>query len=71
MTGHIESLRLTRVQCVSGDGCSSVEGVVIDGTPIDEYGGPWDLDDTFTVLSTDNELVRVNGWCCNVDVLPG
>ena len=62
-------LSLLRVLCTSGDGCSTVEGVVVDGTPICDYGGPWDLDDTFTVLEDDGSLVRVNGWCCEVDVL--
>ena len=56
----------TRVVAESGDGQLYLEGEIVGGVR-DEDGG-WDLDGTFTVRTDDGELVRVNGWCCFVEV---
>jgi hypothetical protein len=43
-----------------------LEGVIVDGERDDEGG--WLLDEQFTVFTTEEELVRVSGWGCHVEV---
>jgi hypothetical protein len=64
-------LNLTRVVCESGDGLETIEGVVVDGVPLAEWGGPWDFDSTFVVLEDDGRLTRVNGWVVQTQIIEG
>jgi hypothetical protein len=41
-------------------------GVVVDGER--DADGQWLLDGEFTVFTTDQELIRVLGWGCRVEV---
>ena len=43
------------------------EGVVVDGERDED--GAWVLDGEFTVFTEDEELIRVRGWACTVEVL--
>jgi hypothetical protein len=43
-----------------------LEGVIVDGERDDE--GQWLLDGQFTVFTTDQELIRVSGWGCHVEI---
>jgi hypothetical protein len=43
-----------------------LEGVVVDGERDED--GQWCLDGAFTVFTTDQELIRVSGWGCHVEV---
>ena len=43
-----------------------VEGVVVDGERDED--GQWLLDGEFTVFTTDEELVRIRGWGCDVQI---
>lgn len=43
-----------------------LEGVIVDGERDD--GGHWLLDEQFTVFTTDQEFVRVNGWGCHAEI---
>ena len=43
-----------------------LEGVVVDGERDED--GAWMLDGEFTVFTTDEELVRIMGWACTVEV---
>jgi len=43
-----------------------LEGVIVDGER-DEHG-QWVLDGKFTVFTTEEELVKVAGWACTVEV---
>jgi len=53
---------------VETDGISQqhLEGVVVDGER--DENGAWVLDGEFTVFTTDEELVRVAGFACRVEV---
>ena len=46
-----------------------LEGVVVDGTPVDEGSGDFDLACEFTVQSEDGLLSKVQGWAADVKVL--
>jgi hypothetical protein len=50
---------------VEGGGLS-IEGWIVKG--IRDEGGTWDIDGTFTIQTKDGELLKVNGWCCDVEV---
>jgi hypothetical protein len=67
----IDCLSLTRVVCESGDGLETIEGVVVDGVPLSEWGGSWDFDSTFVVLEDDGTRTRVYGWNVVTEVLKG
>jgi len=43
-----------------------LEGVIVDGERDDQ--GQWLLDDRFTVFTTDEELITVNGAVCLVEI---
>jgi len=43
-----------------------LEGVVVDGERDED--GAWVLDGEFTVFTTDEEMVRIMGWACTVEV---
>lgn len=43
-----------------------VEGVVVDGERDED--GQWLLDGEFTVFTTDEELICVSGWACDVQI---
>jgi hypothetical protein len=43
-----------------------LEGVIVDGERGDD--GEWLLDEQFTVFTTEEELIRVSGWGCHVEV---
>ncbi len=43
-----------------------IEGVIVDGERDDD--GQWLLDEQFTVFTTDQELIRVSGWGCHVEI---
>ena len=43
-----------------------IEGVIVDGECDEE--GQWVLDGQFTVFTTDEELIRVSGWGCHVEI---
>ncbi len=45
-----------------------LEGVVVDGTLIDEGFGTFDLASEFTVQSEDGALSKVLGWAADVKV---
>jgi hypothetical protein len=40
--------------------------VIVDGECDEE--GQWVLDGQFTVFTTDEELIRVSGWGCHVEI---
>ena len=44
----------------------SLEGVIVDGERDEE--GEWVLDGEFTVFTTEEELIRVSGWGCHVEI---
>ncbi len=44
-----------------------LEGVIVDGER--DENGEWVLDSTFTVFTADEELIRVSGWGCHVEIL--
>jgi len=46
-----------------------LEGVVVDGTPVDEESGDFVLACEFTVQSEDGALSKVQGWAADVTVL--
>ena len=46
-----------------------LEGVVVDGTPVDEGSGAFDLACEFTLQSEDGALSKVQGWAADVKVL--
>lgn len=50
----------------SGDGMQSIEGEIVVG--FREEDGSWDLDGVFIVRTEDGDLVKVNGWCCLIEV---
>jgi len=43
-----------------------IEGVIVGGERDDD--GQWVLDGQFTVFTTDEELIRVSGWGCHVEI---
>ena len=43
-----------------------IEGVVVDGERDEE--GAWDLEGEFTVFTDEEDLVRVRGWGCTVEI---
>jgi len=43
-----------------------LEGVIVDGDCDED--GQWLLDGQFTVFTTDEELIRVLGWGCHVEI---
>lgn len=43
-----------------------LEGVVVDGERDED--GAWVLDGEFTVFTTDEEIVKIMGWACTVEV---
>jgi hypothetical protein len=47
----------------------SLEGVVVDGTPLSGSSGDFDLDCEFTLRSDDGVLFRVLGWAVYITVL--
>ena len=55
-------MRLIRVLCESPDGLEDIEGVVVDGTPINEWADGWDFDCPFQVLDDAGILWKVSGW---------
>jgi len=46
-----------------------LEGVVVDGVPVDEGSGDFDLELEFTVRCEDGVLIKVQGWAVDVTVL--
>jgi len=46
-----------------------LEGVVVDGIPVDEGSGDFDLKCEFTVRCEDGALFKVQGWAVDVTVL--
>ena len=46
-----------------------LKGVVVDGAPVDEESGDFDLASEFTVQSEDGALSKVQGWAADVTVL--
>jgi hypothetical protein len=44
----------------------SLEGVIVDGDR--DEAGEWLLDGEFTVFTTEEELIRVSGWGCHLEV---
>ncbi len=46
-----------------------LEGVVVDGTPMDESNAAFDLECEFTVRCDDGALFKVQGWAVDVTVL--
>ena len=44
-------------------------GVVVDGVPVDEGSGDFDLEREFTVQCEDGALFKVKGWAVDVTVL--
>jgi hypothetical protein len=67
----VDCLSLTRVLCESGDGLETIEGVVVDGVPLVEWGGPWDFDSMFIVLEDDGTRTRVHDWNVVTEVVKG
>lgn len=50
------------------DGMSLLEGLVIDGDWEPDIG--WDFDGTFTIITDDGEILKVNGWMASsIEVL--
>lgn len=47
----------------------SLEGVVVDGTPVDEFSGDFDLDCEFTLQCADGTRHKVSGWAVDTWVL--
>ena len=47
----------------------TLEGVVVDGFPMDEASGNFDLDDEFTLRCDDGALFKVQGWAVDITVL--
>lgn len=47
----------------------SLEGVVVDGVPVDEFSGTFDLDREFTLRCDDGSQYTVSGWAVDVKVL--
>ena len=47
----------------------SLEGVVVDGTPLNQSGGDFDLDCEFTLQCDDGALFRVMGWAVYITIL--
>ena len=46
-----------------------LKGVVVDGVPVDEGSGDFDLKCEFTVRCEDGALCKVQGWAVDVRVL--
>ena len=46
-----------------------LRGVVVDGAPVDEGSGYFDLECEFTVQCEDGTLFKVQGWTADVTVL--
>ena len=46
-----------------------LEGVVVDGTSVDESNAVFDLDCEFTGRRDDGALFKVQGWAVDVTVL--
>lgn len=46
-----------------------LEGVVVDGIPLEESTATFDLDCEFTVRCDDGALYKVQGWAVDVTVL--
>ena len=46
-----------------------LKGVVVDGVPVDERSGDFDLEGEFTVQSEDGALFKVQGWAADVTLL--
>jgi len=46
-----------------------LEGVVVDGIPVNESSAVFDLDCEFTVRCDDGALFKVQGWAVDVEVL--
>ncbi len=47
----------------------TLEGVVVDGFPMDEASGNFDLADEFTLRCDDGALFKVQGWAVDITVL--
>jgi hypothetical protein len=47
----------------------SLEGVVVDGTPLNESSGDFDLDCEFTLRCEDGAIFRVMGWAVYITIL--
>ena len=60
-------MRLQRVYAESF--CESLEGVVVDGEPLDDTGTSFDLDCEFTLLCDDGQTFKVQGWAVEITVL--
>ena len=58
---------VTIVSVDSGDGAQHIEGEIVAG--VRDEDGTWDLDGRFTVRTDNGELIRVNGWCCHIEVV--
>ena len=46
-----------------------LEGVIVDGVPVDEVYGDFSLDCEVTVRCEDGALFKVQGWAVDVRVL--
>ena len=46
-----------------------LKGVVVDGVPVDEGSGHFDLEREFTLQCEDGKLLTVQGWAVDVTVL--
>ena len=55
----------TFVLVKSGDHQQTIEGLVVHGARFEDDA--WDFDGVFTVRTDDGD-VRVNGWCCLVEI---
>ena len=47
----------------------SLEGVVVDGMPLDEVSGDFDLECEFTLRCDDGARFKVQGWAVDVTIL--
>ena len=47
----------------------SLEGVVVDGEPLDDTYTSFDLDSEFTLLCDDGATFKVQGWAVEITVL--
>ena len=47
----------------------TLEGVVVDGVPLDETSGDFDLECEFTLRCNDGARFKVQGWAVDVTVL--
>ena len=46
-----------------------LKGEVVEGVPVSEGSGDFDLENEFTVRCEDGALVKVQGWAVDVKVL--